>query len=120
MADDYNTYSCSDLSEAVRARLSKTFRSYFVAQGQAAAVEDVLITKIVSSKQPSFDWLKAVGVIGEELNVLLDMNAVNIFLAETFPKNANVVGTRIDLEVKKYKTEEERWRARIVFQECMN
>lgn len=48
------------------------------------------------------------------------MKAVNIVLADTVPKNAKVVGTRIVLAIKNYQTEEERLKSRIVVQGCMD
>lgn len=106
------------LGDAVRSRVSETVRSYFVAQDQVAVVDNVFVTKIFTPKHPAFDSLKADGAISEELGGLLDMNAVKILLAETLPKNANVVGTRIFLALKEYQTEEERWNARVVVHGC--
>lgn len=68
----------SDLSVVVKARLSSTFNSYLIAQGHASAAKDVLITEIVTPKNPAFDRRKADGAIAEELGVLLDMNTVNM------------------------------------------
>lgn len=41
-------------------------------------------------------------------------------LADTVPKNANLVGTRIVSAIKEYQTEEEHWKTRIVVQGCMD
>lgn len=47
------------------------------------------------------------------------MNAVDVVLASSVPKHANVVGTRIVLSIKAFNTAEERWKARIVVQGCI-
>lgn len=93
--------------------------SFYVDKGHSCASDDDLITKIVTQSHPSFHILKADGVICEELDGLLDMNAVEIVLASSVPKHAKVVGTRSFIAIRDFETEEERWKSRFVVQGCM-
>lgn len=109
----------SDLGQPIKAKLRSTIESFFCDRGYATASHDVLITKVVTLSNSAFDQLKAHGATRKELCGFLYTKAVKIVLADTLSNNENDVSTRILLTIKEYKTDEERWKARIVVQGCM-
>lgn len=95
-----------NLGDRAQKNISSLVDSFFVEKRHAGIIDEVMITESFTPKHPSSDQLKADGEISEELDEILDMNAIQIVLASSVPRHAKNFGTRVVIAIKEFSTEE--------------
>jgi Reverse transcriptase (RNA-dependent DNA polymerase) len=79
---------------------------------------DIWITELITPSHPGYREDDVQVAITEEIQGLLDRGTFELVLADSIPKNANIMGTRIVLALKNFSTPEESVKARLVVQGC--
>jgi hypothetical protein len=79
---------------------------------------DVWVTEVINSDHPAYIKEAAQVAMTEEIQGLIDRGAFDIVLRNKLPVDANIMGSRIVLALKNYKTSEECIKARLVIQGC--
>jgi hypothetical protein len=77
---------------------------------------DVWVTEVINSDHPAYNKEAAQVAITEEIQGLMDRGTFEIVLRNKTPVDANIMGSRIILALKNYKTSEECVKARLVIQ----
>jgi Reverse transcriptase (RNA-dependent DNA polymerase) len=77
---------------------------------------DVWVTEVINSDHPAYNKKAAQVAITEQIQGLLDRKTFDLVLRNELPGDANIIGSRIVLEFKTYKTSEEFVKAILVIQ----
>jgi hypothetical protein len=79
---------------------------------------DVWVTEVINSDHPAYNKEAAQVAITEEIQGLMDRGTFDIVVRNKLPVDSNIMGSRIVLALKNYKTSEECVNARLVIQGC--
>jgi hypothetical protein len=75
---------------------------------------DVWVSEVINSDHPAYNKEMTQVAITEEIQGLMDRETFDLVLRNELPADANITGSRIELELKDYKTSEECIKARLV------
>jgi hypothetical protein len=79
---------------------------------------DMWVTEVINSDHPAYNKEAAQVAGTEEIQGLMDRETFDIVLRNKLPVDDNIMGSRIVLALKNYKTPEEYVKARLVMQGC--